>query len=156
MGQRGARYWIDGWNVLLRLGMGEGAELRERRSELVARVAALGRPAWIAFDSRESHLGLGSARPRRVEVVFAPPGTSADALLVEKVRRAPRLDGVVVVSDDREVAERCRILGARTMGAATFGALLRPVPEPTPRKERPLTPDEVKDWMEWFGRKPRE
>lgn len=147
-----ARYWIDGYNVLLRLRLGSGAPLAERRAELLARLAASGLRAFVAFDSREAVHGLRGTAPRRIEVAFAPQGRSADDLLIERVKRAPDLDGVVVVSDDRDVADRCGFLGARTMGTAEFGRMLQPAAPSTPRRERPLTRDEVKEWMEWFGR----
>jgi len=148
---RGARYFIDGYNVLLRMKLGEGQPLAERRAELLARVAATGLSAFVAFDSRESVHGARSSHPRRVAVAFAPPGRSADELLIEKVRRAPDREGAVVVSDDREVADRCGFLGARAMSVAEFGRRLKPATPATPAKERPLKPDEVKEWMEWFG-----
>ena len=151
---KGACYWIDGYNVLLRLKLGEGATLEERRAELVARVAATGMAAWIAFDSRESVHGLRESTPRRIEVAFARGGRTADAMLMEKVRRAPDLAGVIVVSDDREVVDRCSFMGARTMATAQFGRMLVPATAKTPPKERPLTSGEVKDWMSWFGYEP--
>ena len=147
----GATYWIDGYNVLLRLKLGEGRSLEERRGELIARVGALGKPAWIAFDSRESVHGVEPSAPRRVRVAFARAGRSADDLILEKVRLAKDLAGVVVVSDDREVASRCQFMGARTMGTAEFGRMLKPAPAPDARPDRKLTPNEVKDWMRWFG-----
>jgi predicted RNA-binding protein with PIN domain len=153
--RRGARYWIDGYNVLLRSKLGAGDSLESRRDELVARVAATGREAWIVFDSREQHAGLRRSTPRRITVVFAPPGRSADDVLVEKVRRAPDLDGVVVVSDDRELAQRVGFLGARTQSVAEFVRALKPAASSTPAKERPLTRAEVDDWLKFFGQPPR-
>jgi predicted RNA-binding protein with PIN domain len=147
----GSRYFIDGYNVLLRLKLGEGRSLQERRDELVARVAATGLQAFVAFDSSEAVHGLKSTTPRRIEVAFARPGQSADDLLVEKVRRSKDLRGAVVVSDDREVAQRCGAMGARKLSTAEFGRLLKPAEAKTPGKEHPLSKAEVKDWMNWFG-----
>jgi len=148
----GARYWIDGYNVLLRLGLGEGRTLEERRAELAARVGALGKEAWIAFDSREAVHGVKSSLPRRVKVTFAHAGRSADDLILEKVRTAKDLAGVVVVSDDREIASRCGFMGARTMSTAEFGRMLKPAPLPDARPDRKLTRSEVDDWKNWFDR----
>ncbi len=156
----GARYWIDGYNVILRLGLGEGATLEERRAELIARVGALGKESWIAFDSREAVHGVGAALPRRVQIAFASAGRSADDLLVAKVTKAKDLDGVVVVSDDRDVSDRCKFMGARTMAVRDFGKMLKPAPasgsgEGGGKVDRKLSKDEVADWMKWFGeRKP--
>ena len=151
----GSRYWVDGYNVLLRLRLGEERSLEERRAELVARAAAAGIEAWIAFDSREVVHGLRSSLPRRVSVTFAPAGTTADELILDKVRRAPDLARVIVVSDDREVADGARLMGARTMATTTFGRMLKPAPTGAPTKERPLSQTEVQDWMKWFAKTPR-
>jgi len=146
----GARYWIDGYNVILRMNLGEGRTLEERRAELIGRVGALGKEAWIAFDSREAVHGRGVALPGRVQVAFASAGKSADDLLVAKVSKAKDLDGVVVVSDDRDVTDRCKFMGARTMAVRDFGKMLKPAPAPESRGDRKLTPGEVADWMKWF------
>ena len=89
--------------------------------------------------------------PRRIEVAFARPGRSADELLVEKVRRESDLGGVVVVSDDCAVVDRCGFLGARTMATAEFGRMLKPAPAAGSSRDRKLSPGEVKEWMEWLG-----
>ena len=146
----GVHYWIDGYNVILRLGLGEGKSLEERRGELIGRVGALGKEAWIAFDSREAVHGRGLALPRRVTIAFATGGRSADDLLIAKVTKAKDLDGVIVVSDDRGIADRCQFMGARTMGTREFGKMLKPAPAPGSKGDRKLTPGEVDDWMKWF------
>ena len=124
----GAHYWIDGYNVILRLNLGEGKALEERRGELIGRVGALGSDAWIAFDSREAVHGL----------------------LIAKVSHAKDLNGVIVVSDDRDVTSRCQFAGARTMATREFGKMLRPAPTPGQKGDRKLSPGEVDDWMKWF------
>jgi predicted RNA-binding protein with PIN domain len=149
----GAHYWIDGYNVILRLGLGEGKSLEERRGELIGRVGALGSEAWIAFDSREAVHGRGLALPRRVTVAFATSGRTADDLILAKVSHAKDLNGVIVVSDDRGVADRCQFMGARTMGVREFGKMLKPAPAPGSKGDRKLTPNEVDDWMKWFKEK---
>jgi hypothetical protein len=57
---------------------------------------------------------------------------------------------VIVVSDDRGVADRCQFMGARTMGTREFGKMLKPAPAPGSKGDRKLTPGEVDDWMKWF------
>jgi len=151
----GATYWIDGYNVILRLALGEGWLLEERCGELIVCVGALGKLAWIAFDSRERVHGVTVASPRRVRVAFATAERSADDLILEKVRTAKDLNGVVVVSDDRDISSRCQFMGARTMGTAEFGRMLKPTTVAETRPDRKLTPNEVNDWMRWFEKNPK-
>lgn len=151
----GSRFFVDGYNVLLRSKLGAGGSLEERRAELLARIAATGLEAFVAFDSREALHGLAPSTPRRVTVAFAPPGSSADALLLERVRRAKDIGRIVVVSDDREVREGARFMGARTQSTAEFARHLKPAVAPAPQKERPLSRAEVDDWMKWFEQNPK-
>lgn len=149
--------FVDGYNVLLRLKLGAGASLEERRAELIARIAATGIAATVVFDSGESIHGVATPAPRRIRVLFAKPGQSADTLLLDQLRRSPDLRGAVVVSDDREVAERARFLGARITSVADFGRRLKPAPEARDadatggKGGRKLSRAEVDDWIDWFG-----
>lgn len=145
------RYWVDGYNVILSGRIGAGAALHERRAELLARIAASGVEAFVAFDARERVHDAGHAVPRRIEVAFARDVRSADELLLAKLRRARDLSGVVLVSDDRDLLDRAPFFGVRTLRVAPFVRLLKPAPRHAPPGERPLTPGEVDDWMAWFG-----
>ncbi|MEW6746989.1 MAG: NYN domain-containing protein [Planctomycetota bacterium] len=152
MPRKKTHYWIDGYNVIFRLKLGEGEDLERRRGELVARVAALGGPAWIVFDTRE---GEGRARTewpfRRVKVQFARAGQSADAVIAARVGAGGDLGDVVVVTDDRELAGLCRQHGATVMGVRAFGALLKPLPEPPPKGSQPLSAEQIEEWKRYFG-----
>ena len=55
------------------------------------------------------------------------------------------------MSDDLEIVRTARARGFRVLGTAGLAALLRPDSGSGSRRERPLRPDEVRDWMEWFG-----
>ncbi len=154
MGPRGKRFLVDGYNVILRLGIGAQNSLEERRNELVQRAAGLGHPCWIVFDSRERHYGTPKRASGRVRVEFARDGQTADEVILHRLRAAKDLDSVVVVTDDRELASACRFLGARTEAVAAFGAKLRPKEERLPEKERPLNRREVEEWLEYFGVEP--
>lgn len=150
------RYWIDGYNVILSGRIGVGAALHERRAELLARLAATGLSAFVAFDSRERVVDAGHATPRRIEVAFAREAGSADALLLQKLRRARDLADVVLVSDDRDLLDRAPFFGVRTERVAAFVRKLKPAAPRDPPGTRPLSKREVDDWMEWFGQPRKE
>ena len=145
------RYWIDGYNVIHVGKIGAGAALHERRSELLARIAASGMEAFVAFDSGERVHDAGHATPRRVEVAFSRDGANADQLLLDKLRRAKDLARVILVSNDHDLLDQAPLLGVRTMRVAEFVRMLKPVVERAPPGSRPLSKREVDDWMEWFG-----
>ncbi len=153
------RYWVDGYNVIHRAPIGAGASLHERRAELLARIAASGMAAFVAFDSAERVVGAEQSVPRRIEVAFARGGQNADQLLLERLRKARDLRGAVLVSDDRDLRDRAPGLGVATLSVAAFAKKLLPVESGPARGAAPtkgpggraLSPREVDDWMEWFG-----
>jgi predicted RNA-binding protein with PIN domain len=145
-------YWIDGYNVILGLRLGQGHPLEQRREELVRRGASLRAPCWIVFDSQE-----GSSHPRsyrasgRVRVQYPPPGTSADDALLDRLHSRRTLASVRVVTDDRELRDRCRFHGAATLSVAEFAALLLPPEAEGPgARDRPLSRAEVEEWLRYF------
>lgn len=117
------RWLVDGFNVL-HAGVLRGNDRRgwwreEVRARLLERVAAFEDAAaelWVVFD------GAGPGAPAEVEsarprVVFAP---SADDWLLAAVREADDPARVVVVTADRQLADRARHRGARVVGPRSF------------------------------------
>ena len=138
--------------MILRARLGAGSELAERRAELVARVAAIGVPAWIVFDSKaRREAGRVQRTFRHVRVQFARPDQTADDVLIEAARRAKDLRSLVLVTDDRELSGRCRFLGLRTLGVEAFMERLQPTTETPERPDRPLSKQEIEDWLRYFG-----
>lgn len=130
--QTNAASWlIDGYNVL-HAGMLRREDrvqwwTRSQRDRLIERAGRLEADAleiWIAFDGedegertpRPSCRSGGPAAPT-VRVVYA---RSADAWILERVRRAPDPGRWVVVTADRSVAERARQRGAEVVSPRLF------------------------------------
>jgi predicted RNA-binding protein with PIN domain len=122
-GERDVRWLVDGFNVLhagvLRGNDRKGWWREEMRARLLARVAAFDDEAaelWVVFDGRGplADAELRSARPR---VVFAP---SADEWLLAEVRGAEDPSQLVVVTADRQLADRARHRGAQVVSPRAF------------------------------------
>jgi predicted RNA-binding protein with PIN domain len=119
----GERWLVDGFNVL-HAGVLRGNDRRgwwreEARARLLARVAAFEDAAaelWVVFDGPGpgAEAERASERPR---VVFAP---SADEWLLGAVRETDEPASVVVVTADRQLADRARHRGARVVSPRTF------------------------------------
>ncbi len=116
------RWLIDGFNVL-HAGILRGRDRvgwwqEEARARLLDRVAAFApgdAEVCVVFDgSAPSAAEATRAHPR---VVFAP---SADDWLVREVREAPDPAAIVVVTADRQVADRARHRGARVVSPRAF------------------------------------
>jgi predicted RNA-binding protein with PIN domain len=117
------RWLVDGFNVL-HAGVLRGSDRRgwwreEMRARLLQRVAAFedtSAELWVVFDGPGpgAEAERASQRPR---VVFAP---SADDWLLAAVREAPDPGAVVLVTADRQLADRARHRGARIVSPRTF------------------------------------
>ena len=117
------RWLVDGFNVL-HAGVLRGNDRRgwwreEMRARLLERVASFEDSAaevWVVFDGPgpAGEAELASQRPR---VVFAP---SADDWLLAAVRDTDDPAGVVVVTADRQLADRARHRGARVVSPRAF------------------------------------
>mgnify|MGYP001819853583 CR=1 FL=1 len=125
-GLDGRTVLIDGHNLLGVLDSSTMATGRARR-ELTASLGKLVRHIGdstieVVFDS-----GLEEGRPESVTeaglvVRFAPGDLIADDVIVGRVESLRR--GAVVISDDREVRERCARLGATALWARALAAWL--------------------------------
>ncbi len=126
------RWLVDGFNVLhaVVLGGEPRAEFwsASQRARLIDRLArglgegAAGRAGIVVvFDGQRPLEGDAAHPAPALEVVFAP---SADEWIVKHVRRAANEAGAVrpvgVVSNDRQVAGRCRHAGAPVVAPAHF------------------------------------
>jgi predicted RNA-binding protein with PIN domain len=122
--EEGAVRWlVDGFNVL-QAGVLRGNDRRgwwreEMRGRLLSRAAGFEEreaELWVVFDGE----GPGSEAERASEwprVVFAP---SADDWLLQAVRDAEDPSALVVVTADRQLADRIRHRGARIVSPRTF------------------------------------
>ena len=112
--------------------------------------------AFTRRDRRSCTLVFDGARPEGIafaaDTVFSGPGRSADDVIIERVRAAADPRGVVVVTQDRSLADRCRALGARIESPRDFRARLTG----SGGGEKPAREDDVASWLETFGGEPSE
>jgi len=127
--EKNVRWLVDGFNVLhagvLRGNDRQGWWREETRARLLERVAAFedgGAELWVVFDGPGpgADAEIASLRPR---VVFAP---SADDWLLAAVREAAEPARVVVVTADRQLADRARHRGAQVVSPRAFLARCAP------------------------------
>ncbi|WP_460540935.1 NYN domain-containing protein [Glycomyces halotolerans] len=101
---------VDGYNVTIS-AWGDSLTLEQQRNRLVQGLGALAAQTnaeiTVVFDGADPIFG---AKPsaRGVRVLFSAKGEIADDVVVDLARVEPKGRPVVVVSSDREVAERVR------------------------------------------------
>lgn len=145
---------IDGHNLIGRLPM---LSLQDPDDEeklvrlLVSYRARSGRSVTVVFDSGSEFALPQTRRQGGVEVVFAPHGGSADAVIALRVQRSRDPRSWLVVTSDRGLAEGVTRQGARVQSAEAFAAGLEPALADSPDwKDAPPTPEEVESWLAVF------
>jgi hypothetical protein len=111
---------VDGYNVGLALASGKASEVRAWLEPCSADPhVPVPRSVTVVYDS--SIEGSRTGGVAGVAVHFAPPGTTADDVIVGMAATA----GTVVISNDREVRERSESAGALSLWAEALVAWAR-------------------------------
>jgi predicted RNA-binding protein with PIN domain len=122
--------------------------------KLIGFAARTGKQCVVIFDHG---LPGGSSRmsTRAVQVVFASMRSTADRVMIERIRKIPDPTGWMIVSSDEEVRETAR---KRRMGVLTsteFADLLTNPPRPKvdagEAADVQLSDAEVDEWLSLFG-----
>lgn len=151
-------YLIDGHNLIGQIpGLSlddphDEAKLVERLKSVMARKR---KRCTVVFDG-----GLPGGLSRdlsthSVQAVFAHGGTTADAIIIRRIRQARNPAGLIVVSADREILQEAERRGARVVSPVAFVAEMqapevRSDTDPNPR----VSPGEVERWLRIFGPDP--
>ncbi|HUN24048.1 MAG TPA: NYN domain-containing protein [Anaerolineales bacterium] len=146
-------YLIDGHNLL---GILSDITLQsaDKEEKLVQKLrpyfAYLRQNAHVFFDGgvvgSRAQLKLGN-----IQVFFARQGSSADALIAQRIRTHPNPSELVLVSNDRQLLQIARNNRARWMTASQFAQELsnyKPQKQANPTK---LSSEEVTEWLTLFG-----
>ncbi len=145
---------IDGHNLIGHLPIlsFEDPDDEEKLARLLSSYRArTGREITVVFDP-----GGAFHLPRRrqlggVKIVFAPQGSNADRVIIDRVQRLRNANEWMVITSDRELAEAVGRLGARVQSAEAFASgLIRSAGTPPDWRETPLPPDEVDAWLALF------
>jgi predicted RNA-binding protein with PIN domain len=143
---------IDGHNLIGRLAMLslQDADDEEKLVRLLRSYQArTGKAITVVFDPGDQFALSRSVRFGAMEIRFAPHGSSADAVIVRRVRSSRDPQGWLVITSDQELAETVMQQGARVQSAEAFALELEPH-EPSDWKDAPLSPEEVEAWLGLF------
>jgi predicted RNA-binding protein with PIN domain len=120
------------------------ALLRSYRARTRARITVVFDPG-VLYASPQTHTQAG------ITAIFAPQGSSADAVLLRRLQRSRNPRGLTVVSSDRAIVRAARGLGAQVISAGEFALRLENPPQPEAEPEDiQLSPTEVEAWLALF------
>nr|WP_246211786.1 NYN domain-containing protein [Phytoactinopolyspora alkaliphila] len=118
---------VDGYNVTKTAW--RTMPLDAQRTRLVQGLAAIaarsGSEVTCVFDGADVSAPPPVTPAQGIRVRFSPEGRSADELIGDLVEAEPDGRAVVVVTSDREIAERVRRPGVRVVEAVALAGLLR-------------------------------
>jgi predicted RNA-binding protein with PIN domain len=116
--------------------------------------ARTGKAITVVFDPGTPFSLAGSHREGGLEVVFAPHGSTADAVIVRRMERSRNPHGWLVVTSDVELAGRVARRGARVQSSDEFASELAGLGYTEPdQADVHLTPEEVEAWLSLFEEK---
>ncbi len=113
-------------------------------------------PITVIFDPGELRAHGPKLRPPPgITVIYAPPGSDADAVLIDRIQRHSRPRTLTVVSSDRAVVAAARAAGAKVIKAQDFARELMRAPEKTESEpgEKPPSSEEVQEWLDLFSKR---
>lgn len=116
---------VDGYNVA-KLAWPDRS-LVEQRDMLISRCENVARrhaaSLTVVFDG-DSVLGAHAKRRRSIRVVYSPAGTTADDVIRAEVDHLPADTAVIVVTNDREIIDDVKAVGANVIPSNAFLAIL--------------------------------
>jgi uncharacterized protein len=149
---------IDGHNLIGRLPQIslEDPDDEEKLVQLLvayrARTGKRGTGIVVVFDPGAGAALAGRVQRPGVEVVFAPHGSTADAVIAQRVRRSRDRAQWQVVSSDQRLLRTVSELGARVQTAEAFATHLGSAASPLPDwKDTPPSAEEIDAWLDLFS-----
>jgi predicted RNA-binding protein with PIN domain len=149
---------IDGYNALFSLKPYLKGKAQTREGFLLYLKTArpfgsLRNIVTVVFDGREGVVGNLWMPSFPLRIIFSKR-ESADEAIVRIVSREKHSQQTVVVTDDRELAERVRLLGARAVPVSVFFSSLtkkqrKPAdvkPTPDSNEGKSITDEMKKEW----------
>jgi hypothetical protein len=139
---------VDGNNLLHRLppGLRGRQELRRLCLDLVRRE---GLQLTLVFDGQPPPGSPARESLGRLTILYAAPRNADDAIIAS-LPPPPEARSFVVVTDDRDLGQRARRVGARVRPLRDWWPkLVAPAVEPT--REGGLSADQVAEWEKVFS-----
>ncbi len=148
-------YLIDGNNVMgQRVGWhtDKPAARRLLLTDLARLAQAKKMRLAVVFDGAPDTSFPDGASFRGVKVYYARRGSDADTRIIEMVERERNRKSLTVVTSDNTLAARVRACGVRVMRSGEFRQKLDDVISTRSDEVEPsVPPDEMADWLRYFG-----
>lgn len=156
------RYLVDGHNLIGKLpdlslqDMDDEPKLIQRLHVFAQRI---GTPIAVVFDPGSNYVPPQRQSYSDVKASYAKRDKTADQLIITRVRNARNPREITVVTSDRALAGRVRVLGAGVISSDEFVRIMQPADsspdvaelEAEERANVHLDPKEVDEWLDLFS-----
>ena len=155
-------YLIDGNNVIGQRGLGYEQWWEDKsaaRRQLLQDLAVLARVKklrlTVVFDGSPDERFPDDARYRGVRILYAAPGSDADARIVDYAENEKQKRALTVVTSDNQLAARVRVCGVQVMRAGAFRRMMEEAADAIDAEEAASAankkPEKLDEWMRYFG-----
>ena len=152
---------IDGHNLIGQMSDISLADPddEEKLVRVLARHLHIRRQKVTVIFDKAANIDIGSRyEVGNVRAIFAPRGSSADAIIMDIIKKDPNPKGLTIVTSDNEIRRCARSRRARVVSSEEFARKLEsPVPvhhshTPEGREQGEI---DVEDWLQYFKRRRR-
>ncbi len=153
-------YLIDGNNVIGQRGRGYESWWEDKpnaRQQLLQDLAVLARvkklKLTVVFDGAPDARFPDDARYRGIRILYAAPGSDADARIVDYAENEKQKRALTVVTSDNQLAARVRVCGVAVIRAGAFRRMMEEAieSESAISDEPKAAPGKMNEWMRYFG-----
>jgi predicted RNA-binding protein with PIN domain len=109
----------------------------------------------VVFDKGAESDSAPRLKGPNLRVIFAPPGGSADAIIMDMIKRDPNPKGLTIVSSDNEIRRCARSRRARLVSAEDYVKQLESQPPQRSvgaARDAECSDIDVEEWLEYFDR----
>jgi len=131
--------------------MWRGQTRRELLSELARFAKAKKVRVAVAFDGAPEANFPDNSTFQGVKIHYHERGSNADARIKQIVEDSRERRTLFVVTDDRSLGECIRRSGAKVMSCREFRSRMANAPPQKQKSEEKIKPEELKDWLRYFG-----
>jgi predicted RNA-binding protein with PIN domain len=143
-------YWLDGNNLIGQSAAAAKTDLKTRRAFL-ATLSSYHRSGGgrflVYFDGDDPNR---TSAPPGVAVRYSAPDSTDEAIL-RRLKEIRIPSEVIVVTNDRQLTNRCRNAGAAVMNWSQFTSRMQSRSARTHTAGDPQERVDVEDWMRYFG-----
>ena len=152
---------VDGHNLIGKMksiSLADPEDEAKLVSILARHLLSMGQKAIVVFDKGADGNLAPQLKGQNMKIIFALPNDSADAIIIDLIKRDPNPKGLTIVSSDNEIRRCGRSRRTRLISADDFAKQLESRPKGTRKgKKQNYGPADidVEEWLDYFeqGRK---